>query len=654
MANTSVALPVPPYLPDCSGESVQRFWDTYRTRGGKFNLSNAGDYVYEEVVPSLIPGIVLGLLCLLGFVIFLIWMFVGCCIGCCRCCKGRRGKGKGAAAHEDGTAAEQFIAGAAGQGEDGSCAYPDPSLATARQQKARRPLLSWHNAFWAFFLTLALASVGVAGWGMAESINLTDYTVSDFWALVDRSQSRVEGTIRTLERIQQGAEQLTAATAQLSDKAAEVSQSLQALAGPAGVILSGEKADFVSDVLAKSSEVVGKGSEFIDQGIAFLEEKINATIADIEDTFKPPTMAIQNTWRFLPIAIIFGVFILLVVLTTWAVWCMSWPRTAALLVALLWFMVALLMLLGTGLMNGLYVVSDDACLFAETYVVNTALRQSPNSEFGNKLVNVIQFYMGQDVSVTGEILVPKLADAAGTAAGNAVDKAGDAALQALQVYLPPGANETVTKIYGFLLDISPAIGELSALATNGTLKQFVADATSEAVANSLSDTGVATTLLNNAVSELVELSNRTLVIQIYRDAKVYVCCTLKENVNDLWVAWTVTGSLGIVLVLLASARIMQAAVALRKKHKAAKQEVPIGGAVLWMPPPSAAGVAGGNGGKGAAGGYPAGKGAEYEEPPPQQFMSGAYEGPAPVRDNTGALYTEGQPGGKGSQATTYV
>lgn len=120
------------------------------------------------------------------------------------------------------------------------------------------------------------------------------------------------------------------------------------------------------------------------------------TIADIQNDFKPPTMAIQNTYRFLPIAsalcciaalgcysghpvlpsqhipgpallcggrflniacpfaalanrppalppcrdapaaVLFGILIGVVVAALVAVWYMTWPRTCAVIVAILW------------------------------------------------------------------------------------------------------------------------------------------------------------------------------------------------------------------------------------------------------------------------------------------------------------------------------
>ena len=108
--------PVVPYLPSCSPYSLDNFWQDFDTRGKAFDLSNAGPYVYDEIVPTLIPGLVFGALALLGFVVFLIWLLVGCCVSCCRCCAGGKKKGqKQQGPGDDGASAQQFIAQPTGQ-----------------------------------------------------------------------------------------------------------------------------------------------------------------------------------------------------------------------------------------------------------------------------------------------------------------------------------------------------------------------------------------------------------------------------------------------------------------------------------------------------------------------------------------------------------
>jgi hypothetical protein len=107
--------PFVPYLPSCSPYSADDFWQNFDTRGKAFDLSNAGPYVYDHLVPSLIPGLVFGALALLGFVVFLVWLLVGCCVSCCRCCAGGKKKGQKQQGPGGNAAAQQFLAQPTGQ-----------------------------------------------------------------------------------------------------------------------------------------------------------------------------------------------------------------------------------------------------------------------------------------------------------------------------------------------------------------------------------------------------------------------------------------------------------------------------------------------------------------------------------------------------------
>lgn len=65
-------------------------------------------------------------------------------------------------------------------------------------------LASWRGAFWATVLGTTLAVVGVAAWGLASSIKLTDTTVSDVWDLVEDAQEMVGGWLRGLRGAERG------------------------------------------------------------------------------------------------------------------------------------------------------------------------------------------------------------------------------------------------------------------------------------------------------------------------------------------------------------------------------------------------------------------------------------------------------------------
>ena len=106
--------PIVPFLPSCSPYTQETFRAEFSSRGQAFDLSNAGPYVYDNLVPSLIPGLVFGALALLGFLIFLVWLLIGCCVSCCRCCAGGK-QGQKQQGPGDGAAAQQFIAQPTGQ-----------------------------------------------------------------------------------------------------------------------------------------------------------------------------------------------------------------------------------------------------------------------------------------------------------------------------------------------------------------------------------------------------------------------------------------------------------------------------------------------------------------------------------------------------------
>lgn len=111
-------------------------------------------------------------------------------------------------------------------------------------------------------------------------------------------------------------------------------------------------------------------------------------------------MTFENEGRFVAICILFSLVILLVILATVLSWRVTWPRTAAFMVALLWFFVALLMLLGMGLMNGIYYVSSDTCLYGESFAVQYAYNQVEDPVKREWVVRALLFYLVPDANAT--------------------------------------------------------------------------------------------------------------------------------------------------------------------------------------------------------------------------------------------------------------
>ncbi|PSC74601.1 zinc metalloprotease [Micractinium conductrix] len=548
-----------PYIPSCSDHAPSDFALGWNDRGQYFNVSNAGEYVYEEVVPSLIPGIVFGLLALVGFLTFTIWMWVGFCITCCKCCTccqccfwAPRKAPKDAA-----EAREQFI-----EQKEVSSAVPE-----LEAKQGKRGWLTWHNAFWAFFGLLALAVTGIAAWGLAESIVSTDSTASDFWQLVDDVQLRVEQTIGALEAVQTQAETLNNSSAlTLASSEPSVTLALRQVGLPA------DAAKTVAGILGKIPVGIDAAASGVQTAVDFLSESINDTIANIEDRFKPPTLALENKWRFIPIAVLFGVLMVLAPATALAVWSMRYVKTTAFLVAWLWLAVALLMLLGTGLLNGVYVVSDDACLYAESFAIAYARSKVPSSRWGDLAVRAIKYYVGDE---SLPLPLPNLTPEQTANLG-------------FLAFLPSASQLPVAEMYRVVQGIGSEAPKLAALANNATLNAAVAAQAGQPVADALSAVGNAIEPLGEAVRNVTAVANRDFTAPLYRDFKEYLCCTLAFDAHDMWVAWTVAGGLGFGLALLASIRIIKKSLHLRKERKRAHADALPGGAVLWQQPPGQA------------------------------------------------------------------
>ena len=76
----------------------------------------------------------------------------------------------------------------------------------------------------------------------------------------------------------------------------------------------------------------------------------------IESDFKPPSYIVQDTWRYVVFAVIFGLTLLAAILVLAFCWTLRPACLAALFTAVLWFFVFLLMVVGVGLFNGVHTV----------------------------------------------------------------------------------------------------------------------------------------------------------------------------------------------------------------------------------------------------------------------------------------------------------
>lgn len=69
-----------------------------------------------------------------------------------------------------------------------------------------------------------------------------------------------------------------------------------------------------------------------------------------------------------------------------------------------------------------------------------------------------------------------------------------------------------------------------------------------------------------AVWNLESQALRSSVDPLYRSLKEYICCDLSTNSSSIFTAWTVVGSLGLVLAVLCSARLVNDMLTMRRQR----------------------------------------------------------------------------------------
>lgn len=116
----------------------------------------------------------------------------------------------------------------------------------------------------------------------------------------------------------------------------------------------------------------------LDEAIEVTNSTFVQGLQGLRDSLESPTMAFQETGRFIAIAVLFGLVILFSGVAGVLSYGCRFPRWTSTNIIFLWFFVMLLMFLGVGLLKGLNVVTTDGCLYAETFVYNYALERISN------------------------------------------------------------------------------------------------------------------------------------------------------------------------------------------------------------------------------------------------------------------------------------
>ncbi|KAL6774178.1 hypothetical protein ACKKBG_A24050 [Auxenochlorella protothecoides x Auxenochlorella symbiontica] len=492
------------YLPECA---VHVTADSISYTGSQEFQPTTWEY-FKGFVPTVLPGVILGGLALIGLIFFLVWICVQAC---------RLRKKPDSEAHSEKDRLTEPFAMASGPGMEPGKHAP------------RHAIL-----FIVFTLLLGLAVVGVSAWGMALSIQSTKDQIPGFWAVVDDINSNATAIQGYLANINSSVLVITPGLNVIVDEAATL---VSLIAEEANVTVS------TSDIRNTAQSLVtelGEVGNSISSVTSFVYTDIVQRVTRLYgNSVWTVTQRVQHTYRFIPIAIVFGVVILLTLILLWLGARMKYPKTTSFVVALYWTSVALLMFLGVGLLNGIFEVANDACRYSETYA-HDRIRSSMSSRNLGLFDRVWSYYI-----VNTPISVPY----ADYITGAPVQEV----LAALQTS-----------------DVDDIIQALSRLNTT-VIQTQTGLSSSDAAAVSTAVQAIPT-LLKSIVGLVASLSRENLR-PIYLNLKVLACCTMANKVHSTWVSWTVAGVLAFVFALLLSARVISHTVVTARQRRLEEEEM---------------------------------------------------------------------------------
>lgn len=505
------------YLPSCAAVS---YGDLNLEDAQSFDITDT-DYLVA-LIPTLVPGLVFGFLSMFGFIFFALWL-------CTQCCGRRQRQPKGSAEQA------QFIGGAQQSAE--YAAVP-PSKRWLRPSFLLKVLLT----------AVALAAAGGSAWGLSLSLKATSSTFTSLWDIVEDIDIRVGNATSSLQALDAELTLLNGSVTLLANRtealstfaglivARLVQQGVWDAAG-SGLAQAQQQAVLGFAALAALPGQISGIQEGIQSGVSMLQGNFEETLDDIQGNWEDPTMAIEETWRFVPIAVVFGTTVAISLLCALLFWRLSWYRLATLLTCLLWLDVALLMLLGVALLNGVSVMSNDSCLYSEFMALAIAPGKVKDPTSQKLVMNTLNYYFGVK-SIPDDQVVYELM--------------GVPTFRLREVVNDP-LLELATNVTGRL-----SRAEVQAVATSANVPF---DALYQILL-----------MLPNISTTLRYLESQALkssVDPLYHQTKEYLCCTLSRNLGDVFVSWTVAGALGFLLALACSWRLVRVALTMQKVKRRA-------------------------------------------------------------------------------------
>lgn len=116
-------------------------------------------------------------------------------------------------------------------------------------------------------------------------------------------------------------------------------------------------------------------------------------INDIVDLYEPPTTLFEDRGRVVVIVILFILILVTTVISGVFTYLAGWSKTASISTLVMWFMTFLLFVLGAGVIKGLAKVTNDTCLYAETFVLSIIESKLSNPVERAFVLKAVKFYM---------------------------------------------------------------------------------------------------------------------------------------------------------------------------------------------------------------------------------------------------------------------
>lgn len=373
--------------------------------------------------------------------------------------------------------------------------------------------------------------VGLSAWGMVEGLSESSSTLSEFWEVVIQGRNQVLNVTSAVDAMLVDLDTISQGLGVLAGTGAGPDVTTATPAAPvqvgddtvgAGPVFMRSVTTSAEPLLQQAAEVQRQVDEVVTQGRQALEQVEQDGLQGLNDFIKDGydvSMKVEDTWRYVMLAVFFSLVILTATLATILVLHERAPRTGAFFTLTLWLATALLLFVGAGVLSAGYTVSGDMCLYGEQWTIRKAQR---HLEQPDRAVLGLQYYFG-GANLTAEDLALRVygvdvdaVDGAANSAGPLLDYLASPEGQALTEQLP-AASDARSWVEGLPTAIASASANLDAFQA--------------------------------AIS-------RDAFAPLHDDAKEYVCCDLPDLLYGAWIAWTADGCAALLLATLLTARVM--------------------------------------------------------------------------------------------------